>query len=299
MNREDEINFLRLMGTASVPSLLLSGGEPLRHPNFFELLARARELGLNAAVSTNGTLVDERAAESLAMNSSYVGISVDGPRSANDEFRGMDGAYDASLRAVSLLASNGCRVGLRVTLASPILKWLGEIFAIAESLPISRICFYRFMPSGRGSGDASLVPAEDDEGFAVDRIIEWADRNARSGARIEALTVGDGSDNVRLYKYLVSRPDGRAESARELMARSASVPGGSGILSVRWDGAVFRNQFMWGQRLGGWRELEDIARRYGTGELALECLSCRWVGKICGGRIRGFGRECTQCETAA
>src|SRR3989304_3660682 len=42
---------------AGVPALILSGGEPLLRKNFFEIAARAKELGFFTALSTNGTLI--------------------------------------------------------------------------------------------------------------------------------------------------------------------------------------------------------------------------------------------------
>jgi MoaA/NifB/PqqE/SkfB family radical SAM enzyme len=302
INDEDALDFLRMLERESVPALLLSGGEPLLHPSFFAFLAEAASLGLKVAVSTNGALVDEEAAGLLSRHSSYVGISIDGPREIHDGFRGVVGAFDASLKGIKFLAEKGCRIGLRVTLARPLIKWLDEIFAIAASLPLSRICFYHFIPSGRGANDNSLIPDEKEEDSAVRRIIEWAEMCGNSGAsrkNLEILTVGDSSDSVRLYKYLELKSDGRLARAVEWMRRAAEKAAGMGILSVRWDGAVFRNQFSWGCRLGGWKELGDIARSAGEkDELADVCVSCVWARKICRGRILGFGKKCTLREVS-
>jgi len=40
-----------------VPSLLLSGGEPMIHPRFFDLVDLATAAGLKLTISTNGTLI--------------------------------------------------------------------------------------------------------------------------------------------------------------------------------------------------------------------------------------------------
>ena len=78
-----------------------------------------------------------------------------------------------------------------------------------------------------------------------------------------------------------------------MMKISSAKPGGGGILSVRWDGDVFRNQFMWGERLGRWDEIEKIASPAASmSRLAAECEGCAWARKICGGRLDGFGKSC-------
>jgi MoaA/NifB/PqqE/SkfB family radical SAM enzyme len=288
--------FLRLLAELRPPALLFSGGEPLCHPDFDHLLPEAHDLGLKVTVSTNGTLVTEREISLLARYASYVGISVDGPRDVHDGFRGSRGAFGAAVRALESLSSAGCRTGLRVTLVRPVIERLGEILELAGRMPLSRVCFYHFIPSGRGKLAKTLLPNGREENMAVRMIIEWTD--GLSEARIkrrtpEVLTVGDASDGVALYRYMQSHCPERAKGALELLRRSSRKPVGVGILSIKWDGTVFHDQFSWAVPLGNWRDLENIiACCRSEPELARECKSCGEVGIICGGRRRGFGREC-------
>jgi MoaA/NifB/PqqE/SkfB family radical SAM enzyme len=295
-DRAESRAFLRLIAKLRPPALIFSGGEPLCCPDFDYLLSEAHDLGLKVTVSTNGTLVTERDVSMLARCASYVGISVDGPRDFHDGFRGSRGAFDAALRGLESLSSAGCRSGLRVTLARPVIQRLEEILDLAGTIPLSRVCFYHFMPSGRGKSADLLLPDGRKEDMAVRRIIEWTDGlpEACASRRIpEVLTVGDSSDSVALYRYLSSNSPERARAALGLLRRSARKPAGVGILSVRWDGAVFRDQFSWGEPLGNWRDLKsviDCSRP--EPELARECKLCGEAGVICGGRRRDFGREC-------
>jgi MoaA/NifB/PqqE/SkfB family radical SAM enzyme len=296
MSGEDADAFLAGCAANSVPYLLLSGGEPLCCPDFFSYMKKARSLGLKLALSTNGTLVDDDAAALLVNCAEYVGVSLDGPREIHDEFRGGAGAFDSSSAAIKRLASLGCRVGARVTLARPVVGRLSETLALMEELPLSRICFYRFIRSGRGARDISLIPDPADEDAAARQIVEWADRRRVSGGSrrpLEVLTVGDASDSVRVYEYLDSKSDGRIQFAEKLMERAAGRPSGSGILSVRWDGVVFGNQFMWDEPAGDSKNLAAAAKRAAGRRTADECSRCGWrVRKICAGRVSGFGGKC-------
>jgi MoaA/NifB/PqqE/SkfB family radical SAM enzyme len=296
MNEKDANAFIKECAANSAPVLLMSGGEPLRCPNFFSYMEKARELGLKITVSTNGTLIDEYASAMLTRYAEYVGVSLDGAREIHDEFRGLEGAFDSSVSAIKRLASKGCRVGARVTLVRHVISHLEEVLAIMERIPVSRICFYRFIHSGRGARDASLVPGPADEDAAVRRIIDWADGLSvprGSDRQLEILTVGDASDSVRLYEYLDSNSDVRKQGAAELMKRSAARPSGSGILSVRWDGTVFRNQFLWDDPVGDWSDLAGAARAASRRDMAGECSPCEWkTREICGGRLAGFGGGC-------
>ena len=50
------------LASFGAPTVIFSGGEPLIRPDVFELAAYARERGLRAVLSTNGTLITEEAA---------------------------------------------------------------------------------------------------------------------------------------------------------------------------------------------------------------------------------------------
>jgi hypothetical protein len=45
------------------PTICLTGGEPMMHPDFFEIAGLVKEMGFNWGMTTNATLIDEEAAE--------------------------------------------------------------------------------------------------------------------------------------------------------------------------------------------------------------------------------------------
>lgn len=100
-----------------VPALLLSGGEPMIHPRFFDLVDIATEAGLKLTISTNGTLITpEKAALLKAANVAYVGISLDGIGKIHDEFRRKEGAFDGAVRGFKNCHDVDQKTGLRLTL---------------------------------------------------------------------------------------------------------------------------------------------------------------------------------------
>jgi MoaA/NifB/PqqE/SkfB family radical SAM enzyme len=301
MEGAEAFRFLEYLRDNAPSALIMSGGEPMMHPMFFEFADFASRCGLSVALSTNGSMIDDHSSASIfEAGISYVGVSIDGPRDVHDRFRGTRGAFDYSVMGIKRMAARGCRTGLRVTLAKPLLPYLNEIMDAAERLPVSRICFYHFIPSGRGASDPDLIPDTAEERASVTQIIEWAERvgSERTGERrLEVLTVGDASDGVLLFKYLSNRGSDRAEAARTLISRSASRGIGEGILSVRWDGLVFPNQFDWETSLGRWTDLDEIRRRKrqncGRGSL---CVGCEWTS-MCGGSLRaGLMGRCSLTE---
>ena len=302
MDAAEGEGFLGSLAALRPPVLLLSGGEPLLSPEFFSYLALAGSNGIRVSVSTNGTLIDRSSARKMVdAGVLYAGVSIDGVGGANDEFRGKKGAFDEAVRGIDIMASLGCRVGLRVTLARPVLEGLSSILDLALELPISRICFYHFVPSGRGASNGALMPGAGEERDAVLEIIDWAERvcASRRDDPLEILTVGDASSGVLTYKFLLGSDRARAESASRLLMRSSARRGFNGILSVRWDGVVFKNQFSWDRPLCSWKDLAgyldsgrihpsggDVQNGAGLPENARKgCSACKWT-YICSGSLR-------------
>jgi organic radical activating enzyme len=59
--------------------LILSGGEPLLHPDIFDISQRAKDMGFYVALSSNGTLITEQNIQQIAeINYQYVGVSLGG-----------------------------------------------------------------------------------------------------------------------------------------------------------------------------------------------------------------------------
>jgi radical SAM protein with 4Fe4S-binding SPASM domain len=84
--------------------LSFSGGEPFLRPDFFTILERAREKGVEAGITTNGTLLDENTVRRLASLTPFnVHISIDGIGDVHNSFRNRAGVFESSVRSLNLL----------------------------------------------------------------------------------------------------------------------------------------------------------------------------------------------------
>jgi MoaA/NifB/PqqE/SkfB family radical SAM enzyme len=280
--------FLDKMGELNPPSLLLSGGEPLSHPAFFELLDYASARLPSVSLSTNGTSVDAAAACFLKeKNVGYAGISLDGPREVHDAFRGVQGAFGRALSGVRNLKRAGVRVGLRFTMVRPLLSSVPDMMKIAEELEVDRICFYHFIPSGRGRFERELLPTREEMRATLACLFDWVDRGGKTPR--EVLTVGNFSDGILLFLRLSERGDKRAERVLELLERNKGAKSGQGIVSVRWDGALFADQFSWHLApLGRWADIEKFLENppsKNSLKFKGRCGKCEWLA-LCRGNMR-------------
>lgn len=102
--------------------LMVSGGEPFLHPEFWNLMEILPSYELRAVLLSNGTLIDKKAAEKLSRYVHEVQVSIDGI-SSHDMLRGK-GSYDKAMRGISYLRS----AGIPVSIATMVHKYNAEDF---------------------------------------------------------------------------------------------------------------------------------------------------------------------------
>ncbi|MBU0491992.1 MAG: radical SAM protein, partial [Chloroflexi bacterium] len=91
-------------------SAKLTGGEPMLHPQFIEIVDLLSEAGLGLNMETNGTLLTAEVARYLKDETrlSFISVSIDGADAeTHDAFRGVHGAFDAVLRGLDFLVAAG------------------------------------------------------------------------------------------------------------------------------------------------------------------------------------------------
>ena len=283
------------------PVILFSGGEPTLRKDLPELAAYAREKGMRAVISTNGTLIDRDMAKKLKdVGLSYVGVSLDGIRETNDRFRGMKGAFDAALRGLHNCQEEGIKVGLRFTINKQNVRDIPAIFDLLEEEKIPRICFYHLVYAGRGSEMVNEDLSLEESRQAVDLILERTRRLHEKGFPAEVLTVDNHCDGPYLYMKLLEENPERAAEVFELLSMNQGNSSGIGIGCVSWDGSVHADQFwrhysfgnvrerpfseIWNdvsdELMAGLKNRKSLIKAHGD-----RCARCKWFD-VCNGNFR-------------
>ena len=128
----------------------VGGGEPMSRPDFFELMDHALGRGIGVKFSTNGTLIDDGAADWIAARHYLdVQISVDGVSAeANDPVRGK-GSYARARRAMERLAARGVRFKINAVVTRHNVGDLDRFLALARHFG-AELRLTRLRPTGRG-----------------------------------------------------------------------------------------------------------------------------------------------------
>ena len=281
-----------------VPVLLFSGGEPLLRKDLSHLVSYATRYGIRAVISTNGTLITpEKAAELKDAGVSYVGVSLDGLREVNDNFRGIKGAFDKAIEGIKNCQREGIKVGVRFTINRLNFKEIGNIFKLVDELFIERLCFYHLVYTGRAKEliDQGLNPEETRE--VVDLIIDKTKELHDRGRKVEVLTVDNHADGPYLYLRMLREKHPRAEEVLSLLKMNEGNNSGKGIGCISWDGSVHADQFWRHYSFGNvrerpfseiWTDLSDpLMAMLKEKKLYVKgrCSRCRWLD-ICGGNFR-------------
>ena len=305
LSTEEGITLIDDLAEFGSPVILFSGGEPLMRPDILELISHAVSCGRRAVLSTNGTLLDDTKAHQLAeIGVSYVGVSLDGLRTTNDVFRGVEGAFDQAVAGIRSCQRAGVKVGLRYTITKRNVAAVPEIFDLIESEGIPRACFYHLVYSGRGDGMAEDDLGPDETRRVVDLIMDKTADFFERGLQKEILTVDNHTDGPYLYLRMLKEGNARAEDVMKLLRMNGGNSSGHGIGCVSWDGAVYPDQFWRHHPVGTVRErsFSEIwsdpdqpllsQLRDKPGHVTGRCAECRFLD-VCGGNLRARAEAVT------
>ena len=256
LTTQEAKSFIDDLADFHVPVLLFSGGEPLIRPDFFELAEYAQAKGVRPTLSTNGTLITRDVAQRIKdIGVGYVGISLDGLQDVNDQFRGVEGAFQKAMAGIQNCVAVGQRVGLRFTINHHNIQELENIFDFIERENINRVCFYHLVYSGRGTAMKNQDVTAEESRRAMDIIIRRTKDFEDRGLEKEILTVDNHCDGV--YMYLKALAEGNDQQAAQIK-KYISMNGGnrSGIAFGEVDpfGYVHPDQFTQHHTFGNVRD---------------------------------------------
>lgn len=158
-----------------LPMLCITGGEPLLRKDFFEIMAYASELGFHWGMTSNGTLIDDAAAEKLeACGMRTISVSIDGLPETHDRFRGTPGGYAAAMRGIEALLRRGSFAHVQVTtiVHQQNLGELPALYGIMEGMPLDSWRVSTIEPIGRARMHPELLLTPQEIGQVLDFIRE-------------------------------------------------------------------------------------------------------------------------------
>ncbi|MBU1667121.1 radical SAM protein [bacterium] len=227
-----------------VKFLIFSGGEPLTRKDIFEIAHRCKELGIVTYLSTNGLYVKKSNAGKILDTFNYIGISIDGSQKVHDTFRGLEGSFIASMKAVDLLNSyNQTKVGIRFTLTKDTYDDLAFIFELAEKHNIPKVYISHLVYSGRGLDNLTMDLSKKQRVRAVNYILDKAFEYHETKRDIEIVTGNMEMDSILFYDKFIKKYPEHADEMKERLIAWGGNAAGRKLLNIDSEGNVKPDPF--------------------------------------------------------
>jgi MoaA/NifB/PqqE/SkfB family radical SAM enzyme len=154
LDREGALAVVDQLMDHEVPYLSFSGGEPMLHPHFFEMVERVTSRGSQLKIETNGHyLTPENCARLKALEVKAVQVSLDGATSATFGRMRVRGEFDRTVEGIRKLVAAGVDVEINFSPAAFNIHEAARIVDLAFEL--GAVSFY----SGRTMFTGNAVKA--------------------------------------------------------------------------------------------------------------------------------------------
>ena len=153
-----------------VPVFVLTGGDPIKRPDLFELIGHARKVGVRVSLTPSATplLTKEIIVRLKESGLARLAVSMDGASAAtHDAFRGLSGSFARTLDAVRWANEVGLTVQINTTFSRRNIAEIDAIVELMEKLQITLWSVFFLVPTGRGKLNDLLSADEFEEVFAA------------------------------------------------------------------------------------------------------------------------------------
>ena len=165
LSTEEAKRLIDEIAAMEVPVFVLTGGDPLKRPDIFELVRYASEHKVRISLTPSATplLTRENIVQLKQCGLARLAVSLDGPTAEiHDAFRRVKGSYEWTLNAVKWAREIGLPVQINTTITRHNLSQLDDTIALLEKLDIVLWSVFFLVPTGRGQS-IDLISAEEFE----------------------------------------------------------------------------------------------------------------------------------------
>lgn len=231
------------------PTIIFTGGDPLKRRDLFELLEYAANAGAGFAVSPAVTeLLTPSALKRIKLaGASSISISLDGAcAETHDAIRGLSGTFDKTIEAIRTAVNLGLGLQVNTAIMKQNFNELPQIFHLIKMLKVRVWELFFLVKIGRGIKVDDLTPRENE---SVNNFLYDASCYGLTVRCVEApfirriakqrIVRGDYWDDelYRKFRSTLLEFDGEPTSPSTLRLRGTLD--GDGVIFVAHDGTIF------------------------------------------------------------
>lgn len=267
-------------------------------PDIFDISAYAKELGFYVALSSNGTLIDDRNIDQIAAaNYDYVGISLDGLGATHDYFRRLEGGFDLALRGAKLCSDAGLPVGIRFTMTRENYQDLPGLLDLVEQEKIDKFYFSHLNYAGRGNHNRKDHAFYNMTREALLMMFSRCEADVKAGIARDYVTGNNDADGVFLKFWIDEHYPAASSQIGKMLQRWGGNASGVNVANIDNLGNVHPDTMWWQHTLGNvlkrpfseiWQDISDplmAGLKQRPRLVHGRCGECRYRD-ICGGNTR-------------
>jgi radical SAM protein with 4Fe4S-binding SPASM domain len=234
---QEKLDLVDTLLKVGVKIPVVSGGEPLIHPDYFPVLEKMVSLGMHTAAASNATMITpEFAARLRDTGLNYIEISLDSVNpEKHDEFRGMTGSWAKTVEGVKNCVDAGIFTAVATVFTKNTLDEVDEMVDFAASLGAHRFIHFNFVPTGRGPEIADQDLSPEDREMVLTKLYK-----KRRTAGLEVLSTAPQYGRVCIEQALGSslKPDHLYVETKAKKAAQFYVESPSHMSSIRDHGTL-------------------------------------------------------------
>lgn len=225
---------------APYPQIVVTGGDPLNHPDWLQILAWAKELGIGISFAPSAThnLTPEVFRQLKEMDVQCVSLSLDGASpETHDSFRGVDSCFDWTMKVAEYARETGMPIQINTLVSENTIHDLEDIYNLISCMDIIRWSVFFLISVGRGTALRELSPDRTEE------VLEWITSLTRK-APFQIKTT-EAPHYRRVVAQKISAVMGEKVKLSALpVSRGFGIRDGNGILFISHIGDVNPSGFL-------------------------------------------------------
>ena len=177
LSRDEAVHLAHAIATDGIPYVAFGGGEPLGVAHAWELFAILARAGVSLKLETEGSYIDDAAADRLAaLPVQCIQVSVDGATAATHERVRPGSSFASATASIERLAKRGCKPQLVFVPTRLNLAEMPATFDLAGELGCDTFVTGPLMRLGRAAQDwERLAPSEEQWRVALAALRAHAD----------------------------------------------------------------------------------------------------------------------------
>jgi len=222
------------------PHVILTGGDPLKRPDFLALVEYAAAVGLPVSVAPSAThlLTPDKIRALKAAGVEAMSLSLDGSTAErHDGFRGVPGTFARTLDAARDILDSGIPLQINTLVCRETLDDLPNIHRLVASLGAQRWSLFFLISVGRGRVLGQLTADE------CEALLHWVWQSSRSDGLQITTTEAPHYRRVAL-EHLRAEGGLPEEVRRHPLRRGFGIRDGNGIMFISHTGEIQPSGFL-------------------------------------------------------